>query len=105
MSRNDMEFEETFNEEEMEETARRRHARRKRESRLRRITAIVVLLVILAAAAVVYALVLVPRDSDLPWPAFLGKRPALKTEQGSGEKEEGITHLSCSRQRGKKARH
>lgn len=95
MSRNDMEFEETFNEEEMEETARRRHARRKRESRLRRITAIVVLLVILAAAAVVYALVLVPRDSDLPWPAFLGKRPALKTEQGSGEKEEGITLLDA----------
>ena len=95
MSRNDMEFEETFNEEEMEETARRRHARRKRESRLRRITAIVVLLVILAAAAVVYALVLVPRDSDLPWPAFLGKRPVLKTEQGSGEKEEGITLLDA----------
>ena len=95
MSRNDMEFEETFNEEEMEETARRRHARRKRESRLRRITAIVVLLVILAAAAVVYALVLVPRDSDLPWPAFLGKRPSLKTEQGSGEKEEGITLLDA----------
>ena len=95
MSRNDMEFEETFNEEEMEETARRRHARRKRESRLRRITAIVVLLVILAAAAVVYTLVLVPRDSDLPWPAFLGKRPALKTELGSEEKEEGITLLDA----------
>ena len=87
-----MQFEDdTLNTDEMEERARRRRARRKRDRRLKQITAVIILLVILAAAALVYALVLVPRDADLPWPAFLGKRPALKTESQTGKKEEGIT--------------
>ena len=95
MDRDDMQFEETLNAEEMEEAARRRRARRKRESRLKKITAVITLLVILAAAALVYAFLLVPRDPDLPWPAFLWKRPAMKTESQSGTKEEGITILDA----------
>ncbi len=96
MDRDDMQFEETLNAEEMEEAARRRRARRKRESRLKKITAVITLLVILAAAALVYAFVLVPRDPDLPWPAFLWKRPAMKTESQSGEMDEGITILDAA---------
>ena len=90
--RDDMQFEDEMRVDEMEEAARRRRARRRRDRRLKRITFIVMLLVILAAAAVVYAFVLVPRDADLPWPEFLGSRPALKT---GVRKEEGITLLDA----------
>ena len=96
MDRDDMQLEETLNAEEMEEAARRRRARRKRERRLKKITAVITLLVILAAAALVYAFVLVPRDPDLPWPTFLWKRPAMKTESQSGEMDEGITILDAA---------
>ncbi len=95
MSKDEMDFEDTFEEQELEEAARRRRERRKRDRRLKRITIALFLIVILAAAALVYAFVLVPRDTDLPWPSFLGNRPALKTEQRTGEKDEGITILDA----------
>ena len=95
MNKDEMEFEDTFSEQEMEEAARRRRERRKRDRRLKRITLVVFLLVILAVVILVYAFILVPRDTDLPWPPFLGKRPALKTEQRSGEKDDSITLLDA----------
>lgn len=89
----EMQFEDMISPDEVEEAARRRHARRAREGRLKRITAVVTLLVILAAAAAVYAFILVPRDSDLPWPAFLGKRPSVKAGSQIAEQED-VTILS-----------
>ena len=53
----------------------RRAQRRRRERRTRNlfITAVIVLIALLACFT--YARVLVPQDSDLPWPSFLGSRP------------------------------
>ena len=95
MNRDDMNIEETLNPDEMEEAALRRRARRARDRRLKRVTAAVVILMLLAAAVLIYAFVLVPRDSDLPWPAFLGGRPALKSQSQDEGKEEGVTLLDA----------
>ncbi len=81
MDKDDMNFDSRFDEDEIEAAARRRRERRKRDRRLKRITVIITILVLLAVAAVLYAFVLVPRDSDLPWPEFLGNRPTLKSGQ------------------------
>ena len=91
MDRDDKQYNDMLDMDEVEEAARRRRARRKRDRRLKQITVLVVLLVILAAAALVYSFVLVPRDADLPWPGFLGERPVLKTDSRTGEKDEGAT--------------
>ena len=93
--RDDMRFEDEIRAEEIEEAASRRRARRKRDRRLKQVTLAVVLLVILAAVVLVYAFVLVPRDSDLPWPGFLGSRPALKSGAQTEKKEEGVTLLDA----------
>ena len=92
----DEQFEDSyFNEEEMEEAARRRRARRKKDHNLRVLFTTVLILCLLAAAAAVYAFLLVPRDADLPWPSFLGNRPALQTgtltarDDGNSQKETG----------------
>ena len=95
MDRDDMQYEDMLNTDEVEEAARRRRARRKRDRRLKQITVLVVLLVILAASALVYSFVLVPRDADLPWPGFLGSRPALKTDSRTGEKDGGVTIMDA----------
>ena len=91
MNKDGLEFEDALNEQEMEQAAWRRRERRKRDRLLKRVTFVIFLLVILAVVILVYAFILVPRDTDLPWPSFLGKRPALNTEQRSGEKDESIT--------------
>lgn len=81
MDNNDMNFDQGFEMDEIEEAAERRRERRRRDRRLKRVTLIISILVLLVAAAAVYALVLVPRDADLPWPKFLGSRPAAQSSQ------------------------
>lgn len=87
MDKDDMNIESSFDADDVEAAALRRRERRKRDRRLKRITAIVSLLVLLVVAALLYAFVLVPRDADLPWPQFLGSRPALHSGQTSETKD------------------
>jgi hypothetical protein len=53
----------------------RRAQRRRRERRTRNLFITVVIVLIAFLACFTYARVLVPQDSDLPWPSFLGSRP------------------------------
>ena len=85
----------SMTEAQMEEAARRRRARRKRDHKLKVIFTTIVILCLLAICAVVYALFLVPRDSDLPWPKFLGARPQLKTGTTDVSKDEGNPLLNA----------
>ena len=85
----------SMTEAQMEEAARRRRARRKRDHKLKVIFTTIVVLCLLAICAVVYALFLVPRDSDLPWPKFLGARPQLKSGTTDVSKDEGNPLLNA----------
>ena len=85
----------SMTEAQMEEAARRRRARRKRDHKLKVIFTTIVILCLLAICAVVYALFLVPRDADLPWPKFLGARPQLKTGTTDVSKDEGNPLLNA----------
>lgn len=83
----------------LEQASERRARRRKRERRTRTIfwTGLVILLAALLCFC--YAAVLVPQDRDLPWPAFLGRRPSqvpealsfLDRDAGSGKKDAAIS--------------
>ncbi len=97
MDKNDLNYEENLDTEEFAEAANRRRERRRKDRRLKRITLIISLLVIIAAAAAVYALVLVPRDADLPWPKFLGSRPGVKTSQAvsTADGDESVTLIDA----------
>lgn len=86
MAKKDMQVEEKGYPDEMDEAALRRRLRRKKEQRLKRVTAGTILLAIIAAAMILYAFVLVPRVEQLPWPAFLGNRPAVGIANQSVEK-------------------
>ena len=85
----------SMTEAQMEEAARRRRARRKRDHKLKVVFTTIVILCLLAVCAVVYALFLVPRDSDLPWPKFLGARPQLKSGTTDVSKDEGNPLLNA----------
>ena len=85
----------SMTEAQMEEAARRRRARRKRDHKLKVIFTTIVILCLLAVCAVVYALFLVPRDADLPWPKFLGARPQLKSGTTDVSKDEGNPLLNA----------
>ena len=85
----------SMTEAQMEEAARRRRARRKRDHKLKVIFTTIVVLCLLAICAVVYALFLVPRDSDLPWPKFLGARPELESGTTDVSKDEGNPLLNA----------
>ena len=85
----------SMTEAQMEEAARRRRARRKRDHKLKVIFTTIVVLCLLAICAVVYALFLVPRDADLPWPKFLGARPQLKSGTTDVSKDEGNPLLNA----------
>ena len=75
----------------------RRAQRRRRERRTRNLFITVVIVLIALLACFTYARVLVPQDSDLPWPSFLGSRPDkvpaalsfLEKKSGSGKEESG----------------
>ncbi len=85
----------SMTEAQMEEAARRRRARRKRDHKLKVVFTTIVILCLLAVCAVVYALFLVPRDADLPWPKFLGARPQLKSGTTDVSKDEGNPLLNA----------
>ena len=85
----------SMTEAQMEEAARRRRARRKRDHKLKVVFTTIVILCLLAICAVVYALFLVPRDADLPWPKFLGARPQLKSGTTDVSKDEGNPLLNA----------
>ena len=89
MDRDDRRDNSFMSEEEMEEAARRRRARRKKDHQLKVLVTTILILCLLCIAAAVYAWFLVPRDADLPWPKFLGARPALKIGTTEPTKKEG----------------
>ena len=96
MERDDRRDNSFMTEAEMEEAARRRRARRKKDHNLKVVFSTIVILCLLAACAVVYALFLVPRDTDLPWPKFLGPRPQLKSSSTDvTKKDEGNPLLNA----------
>lgn len=63
------------------DNAMARRARRRKKDRMVRTVFITLIIVIIAlAASFAYARILVPQDSDLPWPSFLGERPSKVPE-------------------------
>ncbi len=96
MAREDRRDNSFMTEAQMEEAARRRRARRRKDHKLKVAFTTIVILCLVAACAAVYAFFLVPRDADLPWPAFLGARPQVKTGSTDVvEKEDGNPLLSA----------
>ncbi len=81
--------------EEMEAAALRRKERRKKDHRLKVIFTTLLILCLAAAACAFYALYLVPRDADLPWPGFLGSRPQLHSSASDTKKQEGNALLNA----------
>lgn len=71
-----------------------RRAKRRKKERITRNIFITVLVILLAAVAVfVYSFILVPQDSDLPWPSFMGQRPEKILQVPSfldGKQGEGV---------------
>ena len=95
MDRDDYRDNSFMTEEQMEEAARRRRARRRKDHKLKVIFTTIVILCLLAVCAAVYALFLVPRDADLPWPKFLGPRPELKSSTANVTNDEGNPLLNA----------
>lgn len=98
MRKDDRNTEKTRYADEIDEAARRRRQRRQKDRRLKQIAVLLFVLALLGVSAAVYAFVLVPRVENLPWPSFLGNRPAMITDRQSGQKDEGVTVLEQSRE-------
>lgn len=60
---------------EIDRAMARRARKRRKERRTRNIFITILVVLLLAVICFAYAAVLVPQDTDLPWPAFLGARP------------------------------
>jgi len=61
---------------EIDDAMRRRAMKRKKDRRARNVFLVLLIAILAAVFCFAYAEILVPQDSDLPWPAFLGERPA-----------------------------
>lgn len=80
---------------EREEAIARRSQRRRNEQRLRNLAIVLTFILAALALLLIYSKVLLPRVSFLPWPSFLGGRPASYETGTISETELKVIHAEA----------